>query len=255
MELIRNIVNRWATSDGALTVAVDADKATVSNAKGATFDYVAANGYVAVPFADAKELMPELGIQSLIISTENSDTLYQVERVGSRYTDKQTIIEYGAENNDGFDMPRYTDAKFARAILAAEEMLEQCCGRSFCERKREARLWPGKVSELPVVDARAVECDADVALVSYCQVTGITQPTTAVITYGAYINAQISTAATKLAASYLRPRAMAENARGTAVDGVFVSYELATGAEGSWTGIPYVDAVIEQYRSKRVIIG
>lgn len=255
MELIRNIVNRWAPSDGALTVAVDAAQAKVSNAKGFSNDYAAVDGYVTVPFIDAKGLMPELGAWNVIVSTESSDSLYQIERVGGRYTDRQAIIEYGTDGNDEFDRPKYTDSKFARAVLAAEEMIESCCGRSFCERKLEARLWPGKLTELPVVDVRAVECDADVELVSYCQVTGIEQPTTAVITYGAAIDAQISTAATKLAASYLRPRAMAENARGTAMDGVFVSYELATGAEGSWTGIPYVDSVIEQHRSRRVMIG
>ena len=61
-------------------------------------------------------------------------------------------------------------------------------------------------------------------------------------------------AATRLAAFYLRRRAVAENARGQSMDGVYVSYTLATGEEGAWTGIPYVDAFIEERRSRRRLV-
>ena len=78
---------------------------------------------------------------------------------------------------------------------------------------------------------------------------------TAAIQIGTALALSLIHISTRLAASFIRPRATPENARGTSQDGVYVSYELPTGDDGSWTGLPFVDAVIESHRSKRTVIG
>ena len=165
-------------------------------------------------------------------------------------------MAYGRNNNDGFDDESlYPQAAVDAAIQRAEEAIEKGCGRSFTERKRTVRLFPANPVELPVVDVYALECpDPSVRLVSYCQATGVTEPVMATLTYGRSLDAQVSEAATRLAAMYLRPRSMPENARGTSAEGVYISYELATGEDGSWTGIPYVDAAIAQNRAHRAVV-
>lgn len=257
MELLTNIVNRWATSDGSLTFACSGTSATARRGE----EEAAVNiqdGRGTISYADVKRLLPEIGLYELTIETDSGETPYNIERVGNRYTDKQTIIEYGRKNSDGFDnSEKYTDADFAACILAAEESIEKGCGnRSFCRRKMDVILRDPKLNELPVVDVFDIQSEDGAAkLASYCQADGVEKETKATITYGALLNSKIAMAATMLAASFLRPRATPENARGTAQDGVFVSYELPTGDEGSWTGLPKVDAAIEEYRARRVMIG
>lgn len=257
MELLTNIVNRWATSDGSLTFPCSADAATaVCGEVEATVTIK--DGGATISYADVKRLLPDLGVFELVIETSENETPYKIERVSNRYTDKQTIIDYGRKNNDGFDdAGKYTDADFAACILAAEESIEKGCGnRSFCNRKIDLILRDSKLNELPIVDAYVLESDnEDVKLVSYCQTSGVESETRATITYGLPLNAKIARAATMLAASFLRPRATPENARGTSQEGVYISYELPTGDEGSWTGLPSVDATIEEYRARRVMIG
>lgn len=256
MELLTNITNRWATSDGSLTFATESSKVTVTCGE-VTVNTTIKDGVATVSFADAKKLLSEIGLHDLIATSDSNEIVYRVERVGNRYTDKQTIIEYGRTNNDGFDdAGRFTEADFARNILAAEESIERGCERSFCTRKIELILTDPKLNELPVVDARIIESeDESLHLVSYCQASGVSKPTNAVITYGSRLDSKIAMATTRLAASFMRPRATPENARGTSQDGVYISYELPTGDEGSWTGIPFVDAAIEEHRSRRVVIG
>lgn len=255
MELLRNIVNRWAASDGPLTFAAKGS-ARVSCGEVAVSATVE-GGRASVSLADAKALMPEIGAHSLTVEADGEERECVVERVSNRYTDKQSIVEYGRRNNDGFDdAGRYSDADFAAAILAAEEAIERgCMGRSFCRRRIEVTLTSPKINELPIVDARSIESEADVRLLSYCQASGVPGPTAATVEYGTALDATIARAATQLAASILRPRATPENARGTSQDGVYISYELPTGAEGGWTGLPSVDAAIESHRARRVVIG
>lgn len=257
MELLNNIVNRWATADGSLTFACSADAATAVCGD-AEAPVTIKDGRATISYADMKRLLPDLGVYELVIETSENEIPYKIERVSNRYTDKQTIIDYGRKNNDGFDnADRYTDADFAACILAAEESIEKgCCNRSFCNRKIDVTLRDPKLNELPIVDAYVIESDnEDVRLVSYCQTSGVDQETQATITYGLPLNAKIARAATMLAASFLRPRATPENARGTSQEGVYISYELPTGDEGSWTGLPMVDATIEEHRARRVLIG
>lgn len=255
MELLSNIVNRWATSDGSLTFTCSTGSAKVVCGD-VSIDASVDGQRASISCSDAKKLMPDYGVYEITIESDSERT-FAIERVSNRYTDKQTIIEYGRKNADGFDNEsKYTDSDFASCILAAEESIEHGCNmRSFCTRKMEVMLSNPTINELPVVDVREIECDdPSVHLLSYCQASGVDSAVKAKITYGASLDARMAQAATMLAASFLRPRATPENARGTAQDGVYVSYELPTGDEGSWTGLPKVDAAIEEHRARRVMI-
>lgn len=256
MELLSNISNRWATSDGALTFAFSGESAEASCGS-VTVDVSIADGHATIQLSDAKTLMPEIGVYEVVVSNDGAETLFNIERVSARYTSKYAIVEYGRTNNDGFDdTNRYTDEVFAQAILAAEEAIERGCQRSFCKRRIDVILSDPKLNELPVCDVFNIDCeDESVKLVSYCQASGVDSETKVTIDYGTSLDSMIAMAATRLAASFIRPRATPENARGTSQDGVYVSYELPTGDDGSWTGLPFVDAVIESHRSKRTVIG
>lgn len=255
MQLFANIQNRWATFDGPLTFACDSDSAKVSCGD-VELELTPSEGICTISVSDCKKIMPDLGVYEIVASFGDSEITYGIERVSIRYTSKEAIIQYGKINNDNFEREElFTDEMFIRAILAAEEAIEQGCGRSFCRRKVEVVLFNPILNELPVVDAKEIDCeDASVSLVSYCQATGVLAPVRATVLYGSVLNAQIANAATKLAASFLRPRATPENARGTAQDGVYISYELATGEDGSWTGLPSVDAAIATYKDYRGMI-
>lgn len=199
--------------------------------------------------AAALEAMPGLGLHELVLGGES----YEVERVGSRYCTADELRDYGDRNGDAFgDERRYPDEDIWAAIQAAEEAIEAGCGRSFCRRERDvAILGSGKAEPLPEIDVKSVKP----AVLLYDRMALAHEPCTARMVYGAECRADLHEACLRLAASYLRPRIGAENARGQSVDGVYVSYELATGEEGSWTGLPFVDSVIERNRSHRAVIG
>lgn len=256
IELSSYRTNRWAITDGPIALKIEGEQASaIAGNSTATLPII--DGTVEIPLAKALELFPSLGVFELSITSGETAQEYRVERVKNRYTNREQIIAYGKESNDGFeDEARYPLEKFTAAILAAEETIERGCRRRFCESKAEVTLYPGKVSELPMTDCWGIECDdPEVRLISVCQAIGVTSTIKAEVSYGLSPDARINEAATRLAASYLRPRASAENARGTAIDGVYVSYDLATGDDGGWTGLPYVDSVIEARRSHRSIIG
>lgn len=221
-------VTRWAAGDGALA---DADGNQLTE-------------------TEALEAMPELGLHEV----EVAGVAYEVERVGSRYCSAADLRAYGKRAGDDFDDEvKYPDDEVMAAIQAAEETLEDSCGRSFCARAREVELpGGGALVELPEQDVRSISAGT---LAGDRQAYAGDGATTAVMVYGARADASVRRACAKLAASYLRARAGAENARGTSVDGVYISYELATGGEGSWTGLPEVDAVIERKRSRRRVVG
>ena len=220
-------VTRWAAGDGGLA---------------------APGGLASIDEQAALEAMPALGLPEVEVGGE----AYEVERGGSRYCTVADMRAYAAANNDGFaDADAYPDDEVLAAIQAAEEAIEDACGRSFCERSREVRLeGTGGPEELPVTDARSISAGS---LVGDRQAVA-DAPAQATLTYGARGSERCRQACMRLAATYLRPRTGAENARGTSIDGVYVSYELATGGEGSWTGIPYVDSFIESARSRRVVV-
>ena len=221
-------VTRWAAGDGGLA----AGEATMTQAA-------------------ALEAMPSVGLYAV----ELDGVAYEVERVGSRYCSVADLRAYGIRAGDDFaDETKYPDAEVMEAIQAAEEAIEEGCRRSFCERARDVLLPAGAaLVELPEQDVRSLSAGTLVGDRQAVNSTGA--DATARMVYGARAGESIRRACCKLAASYLRARVGAENARGTSVDGVYVSYELATGEEGSWTGLPEVDAVIARNRSRRRLVG
>lgn len=257
VELSAIRVSRWAASDGRICFPCEAESATVA-CGGSTVQLKVEQGKAWLPLLDAKRLMQCNGSYTLDYSdSDGNEREYIVERVSNRYTDRDAVIAYGKQSNDGFDdEQRYPLSAFSAAIQAAEEAIERGCRRRFCRSSITAMLRPGRITELPVCDAFCLECaDQSVALASASQASGVTETVEARIGYGLTCDSRIAQAATMLAASYLRPRAMAENARGTSMDGVYISYDLATGDDGGWTGLPFVDAVIEDHRSHRSVVG
>lgn len=241
---------RWAPIDGETRMATTASGATAvvtSSATETTVTAAVAGGYASLAVADMVALVPAVGVATLEVAGEASVT---VERVGGRYCTPADVVAYGAANDDGFD--RFDEDAVASVIQQAEETIEAGCGRSFTRRAVIVTLRGDGLQELPVVDATGTSAGA---LATDRQVTWTGDAVEATVVYGGAPDAMVHEACMRLAASYLRPRAGAENARGTAVDGVYVSYDLATGEAGSWTGIPYVDSTIESHRSHRVVIG
>lgn len=252
MELVSTYTQRWAQSNGGLSARTTDTGSVAFMCGDVSVDATVADARATITVDQAFELMPSCGVYQITVKGSSTKT-YSVERVGNRYASIDDMREYSKANNDGFE--KLPDKTINQAIQKAEEVIDRSCGRSFCERVIETYLYGGNLCELPVIDAYALDCPLPNArLVSYCQAIGITESCTARITYGQTLTAQISEACVRLAASYLRPRVAAENARGTAMGGVFISYELATGEDGSWTGIPFVDAAIAQNRSRRVIL-
>lgn len=248
LRALKDAETRWAVSNGPLAVDAAGADAVVRSGD-ASVTVTIADDMASLSIEDALLLMPELGPYEITWELENETFLTFVERVSSRYCSKTDVIDYGKVNNDGFDdKDKYPDDSIAAAIQQAEEAIE-VGKRSFCRRGIDVMLSVG-FNELPVEDVVSTSIGE---LVSDRQVvSGIAGK--AKVIYGTRPDARIREATVRLAASFLRPRARAENARGESVDGVYTSFVLATGAEGSWTGIPYVDAVIEEHRSHRIVV-
>ena len=223
--LSASITNRWAAGDGGLSA-----------------------GEHSITESEALQAMPEVGLYEVTLGAYT----YEVERVGARYCSVADLRAYAERNNDSFSDPvKFPDDAILAAIQAAEETIEECTRRSFCGRAVEVGLvGGGRLEELPVQDARSI---SEGVLIGDRQARA-DEPCTARVVYGARCTESIRRATCKLAASYLRARAGAENARGQSVDGVYISWELATGDEGSWTGIPDVDAVIQRAISRRAVV-
>ena len=251
-------INRFAVEDIPLKVPVNIDGAlaVVFSVGDTSVTVAVVNGTASLPAEAVALLMPDLGSYDLHMDTgDYYGRNFIMERVSARYTDRDRLEAYGQANNDRFgDTARYPDQQVAAAIQQAEETIDRSTGRSFCTRVRTVHVQPRRLVELPMVDVQSTDLDG-AEVVNGCQLVGVTAPADVAVTYGTDLDAQIVDAATRLAAWYLRPRAQAENARGTSMDGVYISYDLATGTDGSWTGLPVVDAAIEQHRSRRVVIG
>ena len=245
---------RWALPDGPLAVALPEGYTGDVNAEAGEVGATARNdgqGHAVLDAGQVALLVPELGTATIDWADGDQQPFGStvVERVANRYCTKVDVLIYGERNGDAFE--RLPDEAFCSAIQAAEEAIEDACGRSFTERATTVNLVGGyELEELPVVDARSI---SDGVLIGDRQCR-VKDPGAYRVTYGQFTDARVRTAATQLAAFYLRRRAVAENARGQSYDGVYVSYTLATGDEGSWTGLPYVDALIEARRSRRVFI-
>lgn len=248
-------VARWAVPDGPLAVLVpewyDGATATATVGEAAVTATIDPDRLAWLAGSEVEELIPEVGVARMQWTGDGGAALgtTPVERVGNRYCTRGDVLGYGYRNGDEFrELPPQA---IPAAIQAAEEAIEQACRRSFCERALDVRMRGCYVlEELPEQDVRHIEGGV---LLGDRQAR-VKEPGEHRMVYGAFTDAQIRGAAVRLACFYLRRRAVAENARGQSMDGVYVSYTLATGEDGSWTGIPYVDAVIEEHRSHRRIV-
>ena len=247
MLLTAGMCNRWAVTDGEVSIAYPGEGGTVEVTCGDRAETATVSlGVATLTAQQALALMPAVGIHALDFGGITAD----VERVGARYCAKADVIAYGERNGDGFDNEsRYPVSAIQTAIQAAEEAIERGTRRSFCRRAVMVGLLPG-LNELPVEDATSTTKGT---LLHGRQVRA-DEECTARVEYGALFDRRISDATVMLAASYLRPRVGAENVRGQSMDGVYVSYTLATGEEGGETGLPEVDAVIAAYRSHRSVV-
>lgn len=234
-------VIRWSPECGPITLKGGGASVACGDV---TATATVASGTATLKADDAASLMPEIGTYAL----DWGGVSVTVERVGGKYATPDDLLDYGDRNGDGFD--RYGEDMLWDAIGQAEDAIDDACRRSFVRRAMDVRL-PDGFSELPVVDAQSIGDGAE--LVSDRQATADSAGTYRVV-YGFKPSARLTAVTVKLAASYLRPRVGSENTRGTSVDGVYVSYTLATGTDGSWTGLPDVDAWIEEHRSRRVVV-
>lgn len=239
------MVNRWALSEGAITMAYPGGDAIV-RCGDASATAATSAGVSTLSPSDALALMPSLGVHDL----DWGGVPVTVEHVGARYCHVADIIAYGRRNGDGFDnSARYPRADIEAAIAAAEDVIDSGTRRSFCRRMAVVALKPG-LNELPFEDAQS----ATAGELLHGRQIRVDSECTAEVVYGAYLDQRVRDAACMLAASYLRPRVGAENVRGQSMDGVYVSYTLATGEEGGETGLPEVDAVIASHRSHRAVV-
>lgn len=246
MELAQGMANRWA--GGSLEMPWHGDGSTVSVSCGdVTETATVAQGVATLTAAQTVQLMPALGVYVLDFGGVPVD----VESVSVRYCTRADIVAYGERNGDDFgNQQRYPEAAFDAAIQAAEEAIEAGTRRSFCKRAATVPITAGALIELPFEDAvSTTEGELRNGRQICSAISG-----EATVVYGAPLDRQIRNAAVQLAASIMRPRATAENVRGSSMDGVYVSYTLATGEDGSWTGLPDVDAVIASHRSHRAVV-
>ena len=255
LALRKSGVNRWAPSDGGVRFELsDWDLASVTvRGDDGSREVNVTEGWASLPASDVMSICP-IGESVLWWGDEPST----IERVGSRYCTRADLEEHGELQEDGFDdREKYPDAMVASAIQTAEEAIEQGTGRSFCERATTVHLPAGHVVWLPVEDAREIEPVTGgligAALLSGAQAS-VPVPGRYRIVYGAPLPAALREACVRLVASRLRPKTRAEDARGSSVDGVYTSYTLATGEDGSWTGLPSVDAAIAANAAHRVAV-
>ncbi|MDY4522505.1 MAG: hypothetical protein SPD80_02785 [Atopobium sp.] len=154
--------------------------------------------------------------------------------------------------DDTDDFQGVTDEQFFRARQAATEVFEQNAHRSFVDRLGKTETYTGGFMWLKHNDVSAI-FTPHVEQLSNCTVQAPLGRGTIEYIYGvSWIPAKVSAAVMNLAGYYLRPSTTPERATGEAVEGGFIRFTLA-GKDGA-TGLPEVDAVIEQYGCNRVMV-
>ena len=185
-----------------------------------------------------------------------------LEVVQAHYCELAAILCHGAPGDTPADHGAIEPAAW-RARARAEEVIERNANRRFVPTVVEqAARADGSVTLLDWPDASGIEASADEAGDlpaptvypvgdAACVVSGrMGEGTT--ITYRAGLPGcpdAISAACAELAASYLTPSRIPDRATGESTDAGMPHYTLA-GVDGA-TGIPDVDAAIEQFGRKR----
>lgn len=234
---------------------------------------VVTSGGVSLDSADVSERISTfLGDATIVWTLVGGDLLaYKtgIEVVESHYVSIAELRAFGGDADDFDKTDIYPDDALFSVRQAAEETIEADANRSWTRRARSYKtFFDGGLVELP-------DCDVDdltdvflgtddvtdqVELVTDCQVSlqalSLWRGRLSIsYEYGQEAApAEIKRAVCKLAASMLRKGSRAENARGESADGIYTSFTLATGKEGSWSGIPEYDAAVQRFGRKRRVI-
>lgn len=154
--------------------------------------------------------------------------------------------------DDTDDFSDVTEDEFWAARQAATETFERNARRSFVQQMGTTETFSGGFVWLGHNDVTEV-LTPGWELVSDCQVRGPHGHATIRYRYGlTEVPVRVSEAVLRLAAYYLRPSATPERATGEATEAGFIRYTLA-GRDGA-TGLPEVDAAIEQFGRCRAVV-
>lgn len=149
----------------------------------------------------------------------------------------------GMDETDDFS--DVTEEGFWAARQAATETFERNANRSFVQQMGVTKTYRGGFVWLKHNDVCEI-LTPGWRLVSDCQAVGPEGEASIRYRYGlTEVPVRVSEAVLALAAYYLRPQATPARATGEATDAGFIRYTLA-GRDGA-TGLPEVDAIIEQF--------
>lgn len=154
--------------------------------------------------------------------------------------------------DDMDDFSDKTEEEFWAARQSATEIFEKNARRSFVQQMGTTETFEGGFVWLDHNDVHDILTPGWV-LVSDCQAKGPEGRATIRYRYGFQeVPERVSEAVLALAAYYLRPSATPDRATGESTDAGFIRYTLA-GKDGA-TGLPEVDAAIEQFGRSGVML-
>lgn len=152
--------------------------------------------------------------------------------------------------DDSDDFSSVTDDEFLAARQAATETFETNACRSFVKQVGSTTTYTGGFVWLEHNDVSDI-LTPGWQLASDCQAVGPKGRAEIRYIYGVdEMPVRVSEAVMALAAYYLRPSVTPDRATGEATEAGFIRYTLA-GRDGA-TGLPEVDAIIDQFGRKRV---
>lgn len=178
-----------------------------------------------------------------------------LEVVSQHYFSLDDLAHYG-DGSDDFGSR--TEEELLKARKAATEVIELNAHRSFVRRIGRTKVYAP--SDQIILDHNDVVEIITPGFIQIGDSLAIVDPTRPIefpvwieYVYGeGCVPQQISNAALTLAAYYLRPDATPSRATGEATEAGFLRYTLA-GRDGV-TGLPEVDATIEQFGAKPVVV-
>lgn len=173
-----------------------------------------------------------------------------VEVCSRHYFRIEQLRGYG---NATDDFSGKSDDELFAARQAAAETFERNASRSFVRRIGETRVFGEHFAELDHCDVQRIVSPDGWKLVSDCQARFYgpsPQPCSIRYVYGTCnVPVRVSNAVLQLAAYYLRDDVTPSRATGEATEAGFLRFTVA-GRDGA-TGLPEIDAVIEQFGRRR----
>lgn len=181
---------------------------------------------------------------------EGAEVLYETEiEIVARHYFPLSALK---ATDEGDDFVMNSEEELRDARQAATETFELNARRSFVQRIGSTETYHGGFVWLEHSDVRELMTDGW-ALMSDCTARGPEGHAVIRYRYGLdEIPARVSDAVLTLARYYLRPSVTPDRATGEATEAGFIRYTLA-GKDGA-TGLPEVDAAIEQFGRQRVVV-